>query len=353
MMFLAVSSLVIFLLRVKRHLYSYNTIFTVGFMLFTFIQALLAGFVAFYVYPANPTITSDELYIVLSGSSFNFVLLSAPFVLIFSILLSISNIALIRHEGKRPVNFLGILLSLFLIVAAFFIIIIDINFSGNDSDFIKYVVISGIYCFIYSYLICMLFGTIICAVISVVRRPEYDIDYIIILGCKVKKDGTLYPLIKGRVDKAIDFYNKQLEKSKKHAILVPSGGKGDDEGIAEGEAMANYILDCGIDPEYILVESKSKTTKENMLFSKSLINNDNAKLAFSTTNYHVLRSGIIAHDEGIDIIGIGAKTKWYFYPNAFIREFIGLMVNSYKLQLLILSILTVIISGINMYLIMD
>ena len=353
MMLLAVSSLVIFKLRVKRHLYSYNTIFAVGFMLFCLVQALIAAFVAFIVYPNNPAITNDELYIVLSGSGFNFVLLTAPIVVIFSIMLSISNISLIRHEGKRLVNFLGILLSFALIFSAAIIVIIDINFAGNDSDFMKYVIISGIYCQIYSYLICMLFGTIICAVISVVREPELDIDYIIILGCKVGLDGRLYPLIKGRVDKAISFCKKQVAQTGKHPIFIPSGGKGNDEGIAEGQAMANYLTEQGILAEYIITEDKSRTTRENMLFSKALIEKEGAKLAFSTTNYHVLRSGIIAHDEGIEIFGIGAKTKWYFYPNAFIREFIGLMVKSYKLQISVLLIITVIISMINTYLIMD
>lgn len=40
-------------------------------------------------------------------------------------------------------------------------------------------------------------------------------------------------------------------------------------------------------------ETKSTNTLQNMKFSKELINNDKAKIAFSTTNYHVFRSGIL------------------------------------------------------------
>ena len=62
-----------------------------------------------------------------------------------------------------------------------------------------------------------------------------------------------------------------------------------------------------------------------MKFSKEKIDriNKDGKIIFSTTNYHVFRSGVIANDEGIDCEGMGSKTKWYFYTNALIREFIA------------------------------
>ena len=36
-----------------------------------------------------------------------------------------------------------------------------------------------------------------------------DKDFVIILGCKIKDDGSLSPLLKNRVDKAIHFSKKQ------------------------------------------------------------------------------------------------------------------------------------------------
>ena len=56
--------------------------------------------------------------------------------------------------------------------------------------------------------------------------PKYDKDFVIILGSKINNDGTLPPLLKGRVDKAIDFGNKQYESTKKKIIYVPSGATG-------------------------------------------------------------------------------------------------------------------------------
>ena len=112
----------------------------------------------------------------------------------------------------------------------------------------------------------------------------------------IKADGTLYPLIRGRVDRAIEFYKKQYEKTGKKAVFVPSGGKGSNEPMAEAEAMKRYLLEQGIPEEQIMAEDQSKNTLQNMIFSKRLIEekNPNAKVAFSTTNFHVFRSGIIA-----------------------------------------------------------
>ena len=60
------------------------------------------------------------------------------------------------------------------------------------------------------------------------------------------------------------------------------------------------------------------------------------KIAFSTTNYHVFRSGILASEQGIHAEGIGAHTKSYFWINAFIREFIASLYYEYRIHMRIL-----------------
>ena len=163
-------------------------------------------------------------------------------------------------------------------------------------------------------------------------KPNFDKDYVIILGSKIRKDGTLTPILQARVDKAIEFAKEQKEKSNKRIVFVPSGGNGEDEIIAEAEAMKNYLIEKGISLEDIIVEDKSKNTYQNLKFSKQKIDEDNkdGKIIFSTTNYHVFRSGVIANNEGIDCEGMGSKTKWYFYTNALIREFIANLFNQRK-----------------------
>ena len=78
-----------------------------------------------------------------------------------------------------------------------------------------------------------------------------------------------------------------------------------------------------------------------MRFSKEKIDkiNKNAKIIFSTTNYHVFRSGVIANEQGIDCEGMGSKTKWYFYTNALIREFIANLVQERKKHIILLLLI--------------
>ena len=60
-------------------------------------------------------------------------------------------------------------------------------------------------------------------------------------------------------------------------------------------------------------------------------------VAFSTTNYHVFRSGLMARRVGMDAVGMGSRTKWYFWPNAAVREFVGLLTDHRVKQALVLG----------------
>ena len=109
--------------------------------------------------------------------------------------------------------------------------------------------------------------------------------------------------------------------------------------------MTRCLIERGIPEEIIIREDDSRDTVQNMLFSKAKIaersengvySNDQ-KVAYATSNYHVFRSGICARRAKMRAIGIGAKTKWYFWPNAAVREFVGLLVEHRLKQAVILG----------------
>ena len=117
--------------------------------------------------------------------------------------------------------------------------------------------------------------------------------------------------------------------------------------ISEGEAIRNYLLEQGIPEEQILVEDRSTSTEENLAFSAKLIREReggaDAKVAFSTTNYHVFRAGLLATAQGLSLEGIGSRTKRYFWINAFVREFIATLYAERKRHLLVLGVLLAVI----------
>ena len=176
-------------------------------------------------------------------------------------------------------------------------------------------------------------------------------DFLIILGCAIRQDGTPSPLLRGRLDRAISFRNEQLEKTGKELIFITSGGQGSDEVISESEAMKRYLVDNGIPEICILKEDRSTSTFENMKFSKEKIGErvSDAKIAFSTSNYHVFRSGLFARRVKMRAVGMGAKSKWYFWPNALVREFIGLLTEHRGKQALILIGLIAIYTALALY----
>ena len=255
-------------------------------------------------------------------------LLISPFMVILSVLLTISNIRLMRHEGYRPLNALGIIFGLLCTISIALILFID--FFPAFRDIYLRNLLQRTITYLFCYFGAMFLSTVICAFLSTRYRPAYDRDYIIILGCGIRRDGSLTPLLKGRVDAALAFEKEQYEKTGKHAVFVPSGGQGSDEVISESQAMTDYLTAQGIAPEYILMEDKSVNTLQNMQFSKQVIEKHtkdfkNCKIAFATTNYHIFRGYILAKKNGFIAKGISAKTKNYFFPNAFVREFIGLI----------------------------
>ena len=180
-------------------------------------------------------------------------------------------------------------------------------------------------------------------------KPVYDKDYVIILGCSISKNGLLRPLIKKRVNRAIHFVWEQEIENEKTAYYVPSGGKGDDEPLSEGSAMELYLLSHGAEDFEVFPEKKSRNTEENLKFSKKIINDlkPDAKIAVVTSDFHVLRSGMLAKKEGMEVQVIGSESKWYFWPGAFFRETIAILYMYRKVH--IVALLICFAFGIKLY----
>ncbi len=323
----------VFLIRAFFHQlqynpYSYNTVYYVGFSLFLItVFATHTNVMVYLLWGSSKYQLSDILYLIVNSAQ-HYMLVLSPIVFVLSIMMIIANITLIRKEGKRVVNFLGILLAILMLAGEAFLF-----FFAKDQTNIWINLFAGFYL----YYICMVIGGIIADLIAAFYEPEKDKDYIIILGCRIKKDGTPFPLLEARIERALKFYHDQMEQTGKAAVFVASGGQGPDEPCSESEAMAQYLMKKGVPEEHIRMEDQSKSTYENMKFSKEIIfaEKPEAKIAFATTNYHVFRSGLFARRVKMRAQGMGARTKWYFWPNAGVREFVGLLTQHKGKQIII------------------
>ena len=342
--FLAVTALLLraFVLQIRYNLYSYNTIIYLGFALFTFLIAVTYAVLFFQLKDVPNDVVLMNVVGLLLGTAQTFAILTFPFVLIFSLALAVSNLSLIRHEGFRPVNLLGIALAILLVGGEAFIFLVDYYASGSVTEVMIHDIFTNLLSAVYLYVECMMLGTIAAGAIAARYEPEKNKDYIIVLGCAIRRDGTPTPLLRGRLDRALNFARAQERQTGKAPVFVLSGGQGSDEIISEAECMRRYLAEQGVSEERMILEDQSKDTAENMRFSREKImaRSADAKIAFSTTNYHVFRSGIKARRVKMRAVGMGAKTKWYFWPNAAVREFAGLLTqHRVKQGLILLSLI--------------
>lgn len=332
--------------------YSYDIVMNLGLLIFIVVNILRQT--NLLIQNWNVLSIVDIYNNTLRSFSY-FAMLTLPCIIILSLYSIITNIILIKKEGFSPGNLMGIILGILSLIGVCgvqtFYYLLNRILVGTDKAFIKYSLDICVNATL-SYLYTLIIATLYCNVKAAKHIPKYDKDFVIILGSKINDDGTLTPLLRGRVDKAIDFGIRQYQMTMKKIIYIPSGGQGSDEVMAEAEAIKNYLLEKGISAKQIIVENESTSTIENMKFSNNKIMQikKNASIAFSTTNYHVFRSGVIANNQGIDCEGMGSKTKWYFYTNALIREFAANIVQEKKIHITLilminLSLLLLIIVG--------
>ena len=334
----AVGQLIVaFCRQIQYNPYSYNTIYYMGFSLFLLAVAVMQLRITLLLVRYPQVYQANEILHILLDSAKNFMYYSSPFLLLFSAALCVSNISLIRHEGRRLVNILGILLSFLLVAGLVLLFLFDRYASGSALQVMLHDLAANIFAAVYLYFECMLIGAIVADVIAARYEPEPDKDFLIVLGCGFRKDGSPSPLLRGRLDRALRFAEKQEAATGKAPIFVTSGGQGPDEVCTESACMKRYLLEQGVPEERILEEDRSTDTFENMKYSKAQIwkVNPQGKVAFATTNYHVFRSGLYARRVKMRAVGMGADTKWYFWPNASVREFVGLLTEHRGKQILI------------------
>lgn len=156
---------------------------------------------------------------------------------------------------------------------------------------------------------------------SCTKRGRYD--FIVVLGAGLCGK-RVTPLLARRLDKALTYY----DKGGRQARLVVSGGQGADEEVPEAAAMRDYLKEKGVKREMILMEDRSVNTFENMKYSKRIMDahKEDYRCLFVTNDFHVVRSGMHARRVGLgNARGAGCRTAAYYWPSAFIREYLAML----------------------------
>lgn len=144
---------------------------------------------------------------------------------------------------------------------------------------------------------------------------------VVVLGCKVNGERASLMLTE-RLEAAYSYLNENEEVK-----CILSGGQGADENISEAECMYRYLVDKGIDEERLYKEENSTSTRENIVFSKEIIEQYglSSKLAIVTNEFHEYRAGKVAASVGLEAGAVSAKTAWWLLPTYYVRELFGIV----------------------------
>lgn len=153
-------------------------------------------------------------------------------------------------------------------------------------------------------------------------NAETACDYIVVLGCGV--NGTVPSLsLRNRIDAAYAYLAANPD-----TICVVSGGQGPGEDITEAACMKRELTEMGIEAERIWEEGRSTSTMENLEFSLAVIEANSGSrpetIGVVSSEYHLYRAGLMAEKQGVQALGIPAKTSWFtLWANYHMREIVA------------------------------
>ncbi len=230
-----------------------------------------------------------------------------------------NGLRLLRPEGRSLVNLLALALGVAVLVAT--VVSIAVFRSGQTGP----PVVGAVVLLLPGYPALALVSYALYCLTYRRLRPRPEPAAIIVLGSGLV-DGTVPQLLAHRLDAAADAWRTERDGGQ-DPLLVPSGGQGDDEPMAEGVAMAAYLVAHGIPPEAVATEDRATTTEENLLLASEILRSrglgEDAHLRVVTSNFHVGRAALLTRRLGVDADVTGGPTAWYFLPSAFLREFLA------------------------------
>jgi uncharacterized SAM-binding protein YcdF (DUF218 family) len=155
-----------------------------------------------------------------------------------------------------------------------------------------------------------------------IDHADYGEDVVIVLGAGLQ-DGQVGAHLAARLDTALDYLRRNPQ-----ALVIVCGGLGASQPVTEAEAMARYLIERGVPPENILLEDRSTTTYENLIFAGEILENrfpDGFRAALITNDFHIFRASVLAQENGIDASPRGAPTPWHSWTVNYLREILAIV----------------------------
>jgi len=138
------------------------------------------------------------------------------------------------------------------------------------------------------------------------NSTDMQADAAVVLGAAVWSQGVS-PVFRERINHAIDLYRRgQVRK------IIFTGGQGNRNEPTEAAAARAYAVSNGIAQRDILIEQRSHTTYENLVFAKQLADVHGLKKVLIVSDpMHMRRAVTMARDVGLDAHPSPTQTTRY------------------------------------------
>ncbi|WP_104821425.1 YdcF family protein [Kitasatospora sp. MMS16-BH015] len=247
-------------------------------------------------------------------------LVPAVGVLVLAGLLVANGIEMVRREGRSLANLLSLLAGLG-ILGVVGLMVAAVAVASRPLE-----LLAGTILLVVGYLAFLFLCFVGYAFLYGRLRVATDVDFVVVLGAGLLGGRRVSKLLAARLDRGRAVLEEQLARGGA-PVLLASGGQGPDEELPEAEAMAGYLIDRGFPPALVARESRSRTTEENLRYSREIMERakPDYRCVIVTNNFHAFRAALTARRLGLDGQVIGAPTAAYFWPSATIREFVAVL----------------------------
>lgn len=173
------------------------------------------------------------------------------------------------------------------------------------------------------------------------RNSPLKADAIVVLSGDLRR--KVFPRQDVEVNGNRVLKGVRLFKEKAAPVLIMTGGSGDlfNPGLKEAVLMKELASELGVPADKILVETRSRNTRENIVYTKQILDKIKArKIILVTSAFHLPRAYALSTKAGIDAVPVAAEfyatdegyDPFSFFPSplhllysgAAIKEYVGI-----------------------------
>ena len=121
-------------------------------------------------------------------------------------------------------------------------------------------------------------------------------DAIVVLGCRLRPDGTPSRRLRRRVVRAVELYRAEAAP-----LMLFSGGGGP---VAEAEVMRGLALAAGVADAALVCELDSNNTVENACYTARLLRRRClSRIVLVSDRTHLPRAALLFRLAGLEVVG--------------------------------------------------